>query len=91
MLPEERERMQQQVVEVHRVGRPQRRAHGRVHVGGHLGEAVEGRSRGELRGDTIRFLAAEMIDCTARGGNSFAEWPRWSISRLTRLSRSSSS
>ena len=58
-------------------------------------ETTARRSKGEpdasSDGGTIRFFAAEMSDCTARGGNSLVEWPRWSIRRLIRLSRSSSS
>ena len=43
MLAEERERVQEQVVEVHRVRGLQRRPQCRVHVGRHLGQPVEGR------------------------------------------------
>ena len=50
MLAEQRQRMHQEIVEVHRVGGLQRRPHGRVDVGRDLGEAVELRHPGrELR------------------------------------------
>ena len=49
MLPKQRERMEQQIVEVHRVRGLERRPQGRVHVGRHLRQAVERRgARREL-------------------------------------------
>ena len=84
MLPEQLQRVQQQVVEVHRVGglaarRPgPRRRRPRPGPAGRTGTTPAASSDA----GTIRFLAAEMSDWTARGGNSLVEWPRWSISRL---------
>jgi hypothetical protein len=91
MLPEEPERMEHQVVEVHRVLRAEGAGQRPVHVGRDPISGSCGADAARASADCMRFLAAEMMCWTARGGKSRLEWPRPSSRRLMRASRSSSS
>ena len=56
VFPEQREGMEQQVVEVHRVGRLERRTQFGVHLGGDGHQPVKAGVGGELRGHYLAVL-----------------------------------
>ena len=81
VLPEQRERVEQQVVEVHGVRLPERRPELRVDLGGDTLQRALGLS--------AQFLSEEITAWIARGGFALGDSPRCSSRRLMNDSESS--